>query len=106
MKLLGKEYNTFGGIKKKNIEKYELDIKQVLSSSVHRSGIASQENIFTIPGSEIIQYKQDNTWLHTSFCQSGKQLQRKRKARQKKNLQKYHTADWNHVRYQLRKLSS
>ena len=106
MNFLGKEYNKVGGIQEKNIEQHELHIKQVLISSTQRSGIGSQENIFTIPGSEIIQYKQDNTWLHTSFCQSGKQLQRNRKARQKKNLQKYHTADWNHVRYQLRKLSS
>ena len=83
VKLLGKEYNTFGGIKKKNIEKYELDIKQVLSSSVHRSGIASQENIFTMPGSDKIQYGKENTWLYTSSFQSGNKMYRKRKAIQK-----------------------
>ena len=52
MKFLGKEYNTVGEIQKKNIEQYELDIKQVLSSSAHRPVISSQENIWTIPGSK------------------------------------------------------
>ena len=55
-----------------------------MSSSAHRPGIASHENIFTMPGSEIIQYDQENKWLHTSSFQSGKKIQRKRKARQKK----------------------